>query len=85
MNDENLIRFDEMTPERHRELSARGGRRSGEKRRQNADVRKIIEMTFLKAVLTDQLESEIAEFKRWKKQCRKRGRGDGKGVSEKQK
>ena len=36
----NLIPFNQMTPERHRELSAKGGRASGVTRRKKADMRR---------------------------------------------
>ena len=35
-NEKNLIQFDEMPLERQRELSSKGGKACGEKRRQNA-------------------------------------------------
>lgn len=39
MNNQNLIPFNELPPELHRELSRRGGIASGERRRYLADLR----------------------------------------------
>ena len=41
MNDENLVRFDQMSAEQHRELSRRGGIASGETRRMKAEAKRL--------------------------------------------
>ena len=69
----NLIKFGEMTPERHRELSARGGRASGEKRRQTAEIRRVFYASWEADVIRMGLREELQEFYRWKNQ-RKRKR-----------
>lgn len=41
MNDQNLTPFDQMDEERHKELSRRGGIASGEKRRRQAEEKRL--------------------------------------------
>jgi hypothetical protein len=67
-NTQNLIRFDQMTPERHRELSARGGVASGQTRRERRraiEARKV-ERAAESETLTDliQLFKALAVVKR---------------------
>ena len=66
-NTENLIQFDEMPPERHRELSARGGIASGEKRRAKAELRKSLNAMWEKAMLTEGWIDDIKAYRAWKK------------------
>ena len=67
----NLKRFDEMPPERHRELSARGGIRSGEVRRGKAalkaEIERVLTVTWLTHNIADKLDDDWKEFKRWQK------------------
>ena len=63
----NLIQFDAMPPERHRELSARGGVASGEARRKKAAVQAAIQEAFERYATAEGLLEDVKEFKRWKK------------------
>ena len=74
MNENNLIRFDQMSPERHRELSRRGGAASGKRRRKKAEEKRLrldSSIEFLKkchGILCDeQTEAEFREFIRWRR------------------
>lgn len=78
MNDYNLIRFDEMTPERHRELSRLGGIASGKQRRLKAEEKRLRlerSINFLKkynSLLCD-LETEKA-FRAYLRQRQRKAR-----------
>lgn len=61
MNDHNLIRFDEMSPERHRELSARGGRASGESKRRKTKIRNQLIALMEYNAIRSELEDEYIE------------------------
>ena len=63
----NLIPFDEMSPERHCELSARGGRASGESRRRKAEFQAVAQEMMMRYYFIDSLEEDIQAFRRWKK------------------
>lgn len=67
MKHENLISFDDMTPERHRELSARGGKASGEKRRKNAELRNTVATMLAAQAIQADLADEFNEFLRQKR------------------
>ncbi len=69
MNDQNLIPFDQMSSERHRELSRRGGIASGETRRKKAEEKRLKldrSINFLKrynSILCDaQTEADFRAF-----------------------
>ena len=66
-NTQNLIQFDQMPLELHRELSARGGRASGETRRRRAEARKAAEQVFQCFWELEELDDEWLDFQRWKK------------------
>ena len=74
----NLIQFDEMSTERHRELSARGGRASGETRRRKAAMRASLRDTLEKYAIAEELIDDIHEFHRWQKAKAKRERASRK-------
>lgn len=72
-NSQNLIQFDEMPPERHRELSAKGGRASGEaKRRKIAMREKLISLMEYNAVREDMQDELIQAVKDIRKRERRR-------------
>jgi hypothetical protein len=66
-SEDNLIQFDEMPPERHRELSSRGGRVSGEVRRKKADVKRSLMFQMERFAMAENLLDDIKAFHRWKK------------------
>lgn len=72
MNDKNLIQFDQMPPEQHRELSRRGGIASGKKRKANALLKKrMIELLRRYDMLEKLSDEEYADFKEWQRKQRK--------------
>ena len=70
--EDNLISFGSMSPERHRELSAMGGKASGEVRRERAETREAVQAALYQCYFIDNLEEEIKAFLKWKAR-RKRG------------
>lgn len=72
MNDENLIRFDEMPPDKHKELSRRGGIASGEKRRDLAYMRELALQYSLCFSAKSDAEKEVEEFRKWQKMQRRK-------------
>lgn len=67
-NIENLIQFDEMTPEQHRELSAKGGRASGETRRKKKALQDSFYNIMEQHAVAEGFIEDLAEFEKWKKQ-----------------
>jgi len=63
----NLIPFDAMSSERHRELSARGGRASGEARRNKKALREQLQAKMEQYAQAEGFIDDIGEFNRWKK------------------
>ncbi|HBV51645.1 MAG TPA: hypothetical protein DEF06_05125 [Clostridiales bacterium] len=73
MNDKNLIKFSDMDPKQHRELSKKGGINSGAERRRRSELkRKAIEMLRTMDELQELTDQEYADFKRWQKMQRKK-------------
>jgi hypothetical protein len=70
----NLISFNEMTPEQHREISSKGGKASADKRRKKAEAIKVFEMSLLMIAVKENLIDDIDEFIRWRANKKKRGR-----------
>lgn len=70
-NTKNLIQFDEMPPEYHKELSARGGKASGEARRKKKAIQDIAYTTFEYYACIENLSDEFDEFLKWKKRREK--------------
>ena len=66
-NIENLTPFNEMPPERHREISAMGGRASGAARRKDRALREYCTILMAQAFAIEPLADDLREFKRWKK------------------
>ena len=78
MNDENLITFNQMQPERHKELSRLGGIASGQTRARKAAAREMqLRMVYFKDADAD-LKAEWAEFQRWRRSEKKRRVNAGK-------
>ena len=71
MNNHNLIPFDKMSPEQHRELSARGGRASGETKRRKIKMREQLVSLMEYNAARDGLEDDLLEAV---KEIRKRER-----------
>ena len=65
-NTQNLIQFDEMPLERHRELSARGGRASGEVKRRKKAIKDMAQATLEYYSHIKDLGNEFDEFLKWK-------------------
>ena len=65
----NLIQFDEMPPERHRELSALGGIASGEARRKNKELAESAYKMLEYHAQREELREELREFVKWR--CKK--------------
>ena len=63
----NLIPFDKMPPERHRELSAKGGQASGEARRRARYLREVAATSLMMADAVFDLKDDIKAFRRWQK------------------
>jgi len=63
-----------MPPERHRELSARGGVASGEKRRRDAEIREACKQAFLNACQLDGVIDSVEEYASWCKRQKKQDR-----------
>ena len=82
MNDENLITFNQMQPERHKELSWLGGIASGQTRAWRAYMKAAaremqLRMVYFKDADAD-LKAEWAEFQRWRRSEKKRRVNAGK-------
>lgn len=68
MNERNLIKFSNMDPEQHRELSSLGGVQSGIERRRRAYIRrKAIETLRTMDELQELTDQEYVDFKKWQK------------------
>ena len=72
MNDENLIPFDKMPPEQHKELSRRGGVASGITRARHAYMRSVAEELVMRCYVFNDTKEEIAAFRAWKRRKKKR-------------
>ena len=82
MNDENLITFNQMQPERHKELSRLGGITSGQTRARRAYMKAAareiqLRMVYFKDADAD-LKAEWTEFQRWRRSEKKRRVNAGK-------
>ena len=67
--------FDKITPERHRELSSKGGIMSGASRRTKAEKKRKILESFEKSSLKNGLIEDLDEYRRWREmQARKKKR-----------
>jgi len=71
-NIENLTSFGEMPPERHRELSARGGVASGVKRRKKSEDLEYIGKMLIQLSLLSEINEDVEEFIAWKKRKARR-------------
>ena len=83
-NYENLITFADMPPERHRELSARGGVASGISRRKKRDLQiqcaEMLTTSFIVGEVTREFQSDMKEFMRWKKRRDKARKKQGRST-----
>ena len=68
-----MIRFDEMTKDRHRELSARGGVKSGKVRRAKRAHREALLALMEDYATAAEFVDDVEEFRRWREARRKRG------------
>ena len=57
----NLITFDQMEPERHIELSAKGGRASGEAKRKKAEMRRRMVELMMQLEVAEELRQDFDE------------------------
>ena len=64
MNSKNLIPFNKMTTERHKEISRLGGLASGVERRKNRDFIILAQKYLNRANIIDE---ELEEYKKWKR------------------
>lgn len=72
---ENLIPFNEMPKEQHKEISRRGGIASGEKRRKKSALVKLCKMQLEKTFLAEGItKQELEDFRRWQQEQRKQER-----------
>ena len=60
-----MKKFNEYEPEERREIAARGGRASGERRRQLAETKKFIAEYFLQDAIKEGVVKDVDEFYRW--------------------
>lgn len=67
-----MIRFDEMTKERHRELSARGGVKSGEARRAKRERREQLLALMEAHAVKEGFIDDVEAFHRWQEARTKR-------------
>ena len=74
MNDENLITFNQMQPERHKELSRLGGIASGQTRARRAYMKAAAREMQLRMVYF----KDADEFQRWRRSEKKRRVNAGK-------
>ena len=65
-NIENLIQFDKMSPTQHKELSAKGGKSSGESKRRKKAIKDIAQATLEYYSHIKDLGNEFDEFLKWK-------------------
>lgn len=69
---ENLVPFNKMPKEQHREISRRGGIASGEKRRKKSALVKLCKIQLEKAFLAEGVtKQELDDFRRWQQEQRK--------------
>lgn len=73
---QNLVPFDQMAPEQHRELSRRGGIASGESRRRKAALRAYLVDALEKQYLADEIVDEFDKALAIVKQRDRRRRQD---------
>lgn len=66
-NCHNLTPFSEIPPERHRELSAKGGIASGVKRRERRDLRQRLEKALLREAVANEVCQKLTDklFAEW--------------------
>ena len=64
MNNKNLIPFNKMTTERHKEISRLGGLASGVERRKNRDFKIFAYEYLFRANIIDE---ELEEYEKWKR------------------
>ena len=69
-NVDNLTPFDEMPPERHRALSAKGGVASGIAWRRKRALREYCTVMMAQALAVDCVAEDVREFIKWKKRER---------------
>ena len=60
-----MMTFDKMTPERHRDLSKKGGIESGKKRKMKAAEKREVLEKFEKTALERKLIEDLPEYRRW--------------------
>jgi len=60
-------KFSNMPPERHRKISAMGGRASGIARRKKRAMREYCNILLIQAFAVESAVDEIREFRQWKK------------------
>lgn len=76
MNEQNLVPFGKMSPERQREISRMGGIASGQARARRAYMRVKARELQLRMVYfedaSEELQAEWAAFQRWRRSERKR-------------
>ncbi len=76
MNEQNLVPFGKMSPERQREISRMGGIASGQARARRAYMRVKARELQLRMVYfedaSEELQKEWAAFQRWRRTERKR-------------
>ena len=76
MNEQNLVPFGKMSPERQREISRMGGIASGQARARRAYMRAKARELQLRMVYfedaSEELQAEWADFQRWRRTERKR-------------
>ena len=76
----NLIQFNQMPVDQHRELSARGGRASGEARRRKSVLRATVkEALEIQAIVSGHLD-DLKGFGAWKKRRNKRAQTKKKSI-----
>ena len=66
-NVDNLTPFDEMHPERHRAISAKGNVASGIARRRKRALREYCTMMMAQAMAVDCVAEDVREFIKWQK------------------
>lgn len=72
---DNLVPFNEMSKERHKEISRLGGIASGKKRRKKSVLVKLCKIQLEKAFLIEGItKQELDDFYRWQKEQRKKER-----------
>jgi len=66
------MKFGELSKEHHSELSAKGGKASGEARRRKAEKRKIYEATVIESLIAEGLKNELEMFLEWRAERERR-------------